>query len=548
MKQVKSTISEQSSNKLRISLRIVCLAALFSFNGVLPGGTAQAADDPLKNYTRSIVNEALYGTANATRGGTFIGSGIITNTASSLKSQADQGFNTVNPSILNLLPSVQNFLPSIPVQFADGRMIGSLSPQTTNISYSGDNQQANLNLGLGYYNSGLGKKDFAGMGGVATMLGNNLSLGASVLVNGVKKDLVLNSVFQLPQSGLRIKVTGGYLWGNQLFAFRTGNETIDVKQYSGAFSTSWISPAADPDGNGNFLHSFGFTVWEARAHQASHPDPVFTSQETATEYLVYKDPLALSEGRLFGAAADAQVALTSCLVAKGSLGYEQLKFPFADGTQERNNSPYSSLALYWEPFSTVTFGGEVKNGASEKRYTLSLQSGHWKIDSWYSKGKNSLVNDKGVMLNYSLAIFSGQNNSTLAARMQPSRTNSPSLLLNDALTRPTQLPLTFLAKVDPTAITLISSVKKAGLPDSADPDGAVTVEPVVGDLYISVGNGRPQIQEVRLSGNIFPYAGIFGVTDSQIVVNTSKLVQTGIYVISVKDINGNNFGIELTAQ
>ncbi len=530
-----------SFNKYCVFSRIIVMAALITIRGAFFVGTVDATESSLKEYSRSIAKEAITGYSAQKDTSSIFSNPLFIGTAAGIKSRPESVTNPV-------LPSLQSLLPLIPVRLADGAVLASLAPQSTSLAYNGQEQQANLNVGVGYYNSGSGKSGISGRGGFATLLGNNLSAGSAVTFDGNKSDLVINAVFQLPDSGLRIKVTGGCLWGNKQFTFTSGSSDIDIVQYDYSVSSSWIPPDAGLNSTSfSNLQSIGFTLWGASANQTSHPDPFFFTKETATEYLVYKEPFALSEGRLFGASADTQFALSSSHVVKGSLGYEQLKFPFADGTVEINRSLFSTLALYWNPLSDLTIGAEGKKGVGENRYTLSVESGHWKVDSWFSKGKNTLADDKGIMLNYSLVAFGGMNRETLAMRMRPGRTTSPTILLNEALARPVQLPLTFLAKVDPTAVSLVSRINKASLPQN-DPEGAVAVS-VDGDVFITVGTGsQPTIQEVRLDGAPFAYSGIIGTTATQVVINSYKLVVPGTYVISVRDgVAPNLYGIELKA-
>jgi hypothetical protein len=523
--------------------RIVALVdvALIIPVSIFSGSAICAELAATAHLSRSITTEALTGFPDDRVTPAVFRSGMLTDVATSMKSQAEAGG-------YSKLPKASILLPIVPLTLADGKVRGAIAPASTTLAYNGVGQRVNLNFSLGYYNPERGNGGIIGKGGIATVLCSNLAAGVSAVVYDIKKDLVFNTVWQVPNSGFRVKATSGYLWGNQLFPFTSGDATIAVEQYSWALSTSWIMPDCPRDSHdGNLLHALGITLWGAQAKQSTHPDPLYFMRETGTDYLIYKDPLALSEGQLFGAAGDAQLALRSNLVAKGSLGYEQLTFPFSDGTRERNRSLYSNLALNWEPVSTVMLDGEVKKGAGETRYTLSAESCHWKLGTWYSNGSIGIADDKGVMLGYSLVLSSGRNSTALARRMQPSRRLDSALLLSEALARPAQLPQSFLAKVDPTAVTLASTVSKASLPQN-DPDGAATIG-VDGDIFITVGaGGVPVIQDVRLNGASFAYTGIIVTTATQVVVHTKKLAGPGSYVISVTDGNLGHYGIELNAQ
>ncbi|MDP8306308.1 MAG: hypothetical protein RAO75_07390 [Candidatus Chlorobium antarcticum] len=224
----------------------------------------------------------------------------------------------------------------------------------------------------------------------------------------------------------------------------------------------------------------------------------------------------LSEGRLFGLSADLQAAFADNLVGKGSFGYEELEFPFSDDTKETNETFYTNIGISWEPFQSVTVGADWKGGASENCYSMTLSSGHWILNGWYSEGQNGIEDDKGVMLSYSLAIPYGGKKAPLAERMRPSRSENPGELLAEVQSRPLQLPTEFLAKVDLTAVTEEASISRDGLTDD------ITVDKV-GDIYLTVGNGAPTIDSVTRNGITYTSGGVIERIGTQVVIRTLKL-------------------------
>ena len=441
---------------------------------------------------------------------------------------------------------LQSILQSVPLAFASGNVSGSLSPNATNLNYQSDRLVGRFSLGLGYYNQGPGAAGAMGQGGLAGMLGGNVALGGLTVVNDLRKDVVVNAVWLEPNTGILIKLSGGYLWGRQDFTFPTGPATVDLGQYSGLISGSWIA-SDDTRDPCSCLHSIGVSFWGARVEQTSLLDPLYFMKQTESYYMVYRDNRRLSEGRLFGLAADTQVAMLPNVVAKGAIGFEQVEFPFADGTRERDGSLYSDLLVYWEPIRSITLGAGWKNGVTEDRYTLSAESGHWKVNAWYSMGDRGLVNDRGVSLTYSLLTSGSAKPVSLAMRMRPTRRGDNGVLLGEAFQRPTQLPSVFLAKVDPSDVDLVLRIGKSGLPKN-DPDRTAAVN-VDGELRITVGSGAAlDIQEVRRNDEPFAYAGIVGIAGSQVTIASKKLTTPGTYVISVKDGAMKLYGIAITVE
>jgi len=460
----------------------------------------------------------------------------------SMKSQSAAGMDPT-------LPEWQSLLPTLPVSFLNGALRASLAPASSSLAYRGEQSMFSLNLGMGYYQPERGKGSVSGRFGGAVAFGCNLAVGSAFEYTEPKKDLVLNAVWQIPSSGFRIKASSGYLWGREMYSFFTGDETVDVGQYSWMLAGSWIPPETTAeDGNrnaeqsGTGLHSIGVKVWRAFAEQRTTLDPVWFIKDTATDWEIWKDMRLLSEGELLGASLDLQFAPHPNIVAAGALGYEQVEFPFYDGTHELNRAMYSDLSLHWNPLRQVTVGAGWKNGVSENRFTGSLASGHWTLEGWYSAAKIGLVSDKGMLLSYQLFIPGESDRQTLASRMRPTRSSNTAMLLAEAIERPVELPREFLAKVDPTAVLLVNSISKAGF------DGTVEVDPVNGDLFITVGTGTPTILAVHYNGDPFTYAGIIGTTATQVVVDTQKITSAGLYVISVEDGTGAKYGVELWAE
>ncbi|MEI8032487.1 MAG: hypothetical protein WCH05_03985 [Chlorobiaceae bacterium] len=479
----------------------------------------------LPELSKSIVAEAQSQRPSGASGtlATLLASSVSTG------SRANPEGSATSQGQLNA-PNVAGMLPSVPLALADGAVNGSLSTGSTNLHYRDNSTFVSLNLGLGYLKDQNAGSALAGKVELATLPASNLALGSTIsLTDKTRRDLVLNAIWQLPDSGLRFKATGGYLWGNQTFDFVSGAANVNIEQFGYVLSTEYIIPKSD---DLNCLHSIGLSLWGARANQTSNGDGTrYFTVDAADYYLIKNDPLALSEGRLCGASADTQIAILSNLVAKGSVGYEQLRFPFAEGTSELNRSAYYNVDFLYELIPDVTFGAGYRSGAGEDRINASATAGNWQLSAFQNTGQNGVAYNRGVMLSFHLGASAGKPQGSLARRMQPSRTSDRRALLAAATTRPVQLPQSFLAKVDRSAVTEVAKVSKnvpAGTTVNSD-----------GDVFVTVGTGAPVITGITQNGTSVTYATTITTTTTQLVIHTRQLpaAQAGgdTYLISVTD-------------
>ena len=482
-----------------------------------------------KELSKSITAEALsQSNGQPVTGAPGYLAGMIASTAGSMNPGATNGDPNAQTRS-ERAPNIAGLLPSVPFALADGTVTGNLSPERASMQYHGKKSIATLGLGFGYFRPEIGNAMPGGQFELATMLGCNLALGSTFNLYENRKDLVINSVWQIPDSGIRFKASGGYLWGNQNFDFPSGLANIDLEQYSYSLAAQYI---LNESGEAGIVQSIGLSAWGAQANQKSNADgPRSFLRETATDYLIMNDPLKLSEGRLLGAAADMQFAFLSSLVLKGSLGYEQLKYPFSDGTRELNKSLYYSIDLFCEPFSSLFLGAGFRSGAGENRISVTAETGNWQLSAFHNEGQNGIADNDGIMLTCRIALPAGKQKAPLAQRMKPIRSCDTGNLLADALTRPAQLPHSFLAKVDPTAVTLAATISKAGL------NGATVNSQ--GDVFITVGSGSPTINSI--TRNALPYISttLVTTTSTQVVLHSRQLPSpdgpSDAWVITVTD-------------
>ena len=435
-------------------------------------------------------------------------------------------------------------LPPLQLALADGTINSTIGSSGSKLQYQGDRSQGSIDLGFGYLKPQNSDASVGGQAKLATMIGRQFALGSDFTMYANYRDLVVNTVWQIPDSGIRFKLSGGYLWGNQNFNFPSGAATIDLEQYSYLFSTQYVIPRSEEL---RCLQSIGLSLWGAQAHQLSgNGDPRSYLQETSSDYLIMNDPLKLSEGRLLGASADTQVALRSNMVLKGSAGYEQLRFPFSDGSRELNESAYYNLNLKYEPFRSVSIGTGYKSGAGEERFDIMCGIGNLQLDLFRSKGMNGVADNRGAMLSWHLAIPTRKQQTVpLARRMQPARSDDARTLLAESVARPAQLPRTFLAKVDQTAVSLAATVSKAALPQGATVNSS-------GDVFITVGTGAPTVNSITRNGAPYSSSTLVTATATQVVIHTRLFpvaASSGdTYVINVSDGSGTYYDVTVSTQ
>ena len=434
------------------------------------------------NLSQAIAARALseiHASAQPSSGASSYLAGMVANAAGNANATPlEQNSRALQGNV-----SIESLMPTLPFDFANGALTGTFSPSATNVQYRDNNTIGKAGFGFGFMKP---EKDHFMSGGqleLGTMASNQIAIGTNMGLYENRRDLVFNGIWQVPDSGFRFKASGGYMWGDQNFDFPSGTANIDLEQFSYAFSTNYIIPRSDQC---SCLHSVGLTVWGAHAHQMSGLDSprYFTVPNGSGGVLLYRDPLKLAEGRLVGASADTQIAFLPNLVGKGSLGYEQLEFPFANGTREIDRSAYYNVEMLYEPLPDLLLGTQYRSGAGENRIGVSAETGSWLLNAFHTKGQNGLADNNGAILTFRLGASSAKKKGNLALRMQPSRGSDTSTLLAEAIARPAYLPQTFLAKVDPTALVLEANIAVPG----------VLVKD--GDIYLIVGHGTPTVTGV----------------------------------------------------
>lgn len=429
-------------------------------------------------------------------------------------------------------------VPIPAVNVGDAGAGASIAPTSTNIRFESKNYLGHI--GLNYLSPGatygLGVKANG-----AYLLGKTVALGANLALNKNMKEAVLSGVWMPEGTHLKAKISGSYMTGQQNFNFYSGNANANLSQASYYFSTDYVVPKEQS----GYLHSVGVSTWGSQARQTNNPDPVYSVVQTPNAYQIMMDPLKLAVGTLQGEALNAQVGITKQIIAKASAGYEVLKFPFSDGTQETNKRIYQDYVAQYQPTEQIVLQAGYKLGAATNNVMLSASYAQWKLTGFKNTGVNGVVGNQGATLTYSIPLDGSVRSVAFGALTRPEIIGNSAYILRDAATRPIQLPQTFLAKVDTTAVRTVASINKAGLPNGATVDAA-------GNVLVLVGVGGGVVTQVTRNGASYVYAPTMQIVGVNLMIKTRLLpaaVSNGdAYVVSVTDSGGTPYLVNIATQ
>jgi hypothetical protein len=257
------------------------------------------------------------------------------------------------------------------------------------------------------------------------------------------------------------------------------------------------------------------------------------------------DSQKLAVGTLQGESLDAQVGITTQVIVKASAGYETLKFPFSDGTQELNIRMYQDYLIQYQPIEEVSLQAGYKIGAALNNIMLAAAYAQWKITGYKNKGVNGVIGNQGVMLTYSFPLDGVVKSTRFGTLSRPELIASSSDILRDASTRPVQLPQAFLAKVDTTAVKTAATINKAGLPNGATVNSA-------GDVVLLVGTGGGSITGVTRNGANYSNTATAQIIGNNLNIYTRQFPAAGnggdTYVYSVTDSGGTPYLVTINTQ
>jgi len=350
--------------------------------------------------------------------------------------------------------------PSLPTLRYESDGVGyEISREGSSMAYGDEDSSLEARIGLGH--GGMNRSGGISLS-AAKLVHPDLAFGVALESRSKQTDLSINLISQL-DSLSTLSISLGHMWGRETFNFFSGAAESDISQ--SALAVSYLGGLSFDNRE---VSRWGLSVWGARANQGSNLSPVTHTIETATSYDTYLDPRKLSEGRLVGGSLSFQYKQRDKFLFHPSLGYEQLEFPYADGTRETYERPTASLEMQYQFDNEAKLKWATRSGTAERRSTLGIHWGSWWVDAFYSEGLRGLKDNRGVSINYSL--LNGRHNrrsrSDLASLEQSAYLSpendlhSRKELLHSAMARPSVFPRVWLAKVDNSAVTLIQSTAK----------------------------------------------------------------------------------------
>ncbi|PTU66957.1 hypothetical protein DB032_19525 [Chromobacterium sp. Panama] len=410
----------------------------------------------------------------------------------------------VDQALASTAKSVGEGNPSLSFNTDKGNL--NLSQSALDLNRQSDDAAVSLGFGFGP-NPGV---TAAG----SVLLHPNMAIGGRLHTESKLTDVVLNAVGDLGSSGLRLQGAVNYMTGKQDFDFYRSRETARLSQFGYYGSASWFNPGASDLG----LQSMGVALWGAKAKNHSQFDTLSYVDETSDAWVLTRDHRLISAGSLAGGALELQYAPAENLVLKGAFGMERMSFPFSDGSQETTRKPYLDLKLTFAADEKNQFAFGAKTGAAERRIDVEWQRPTFSLVAFNANGVEKTSGRWGVGVNFDILALLGNKKSSggvsLASSLRPRPQQNSSELLKTAMTRPTQLPSTFLAKVDPTGLER-TIVEKSSLP----PGGVVDAQ---GNLRIPVGEGQGQVFDSQRNQASFTDS-VYKMEGNVLVVNVSAL-------------------------
>lgn len=326
----------------------------------------------------------------------------------------------------------------------------SLGPNRSGLSIVDESYRIDTSFGVGY-RTGSAKQAGAQIQ-ASKLVSTDTAFGAYISQSPGLNDFVLSSVNSLSGDRILSKLSLGHMWGEQRFNFASGAAEAKLEQSSVVGSITFQVPK-----NSLGIDTIGGSLWAAKANQKSGLQPVYFETSSGGITSTYSDPRLLSEGSLRGGAISMALSPTAHFRLSPSLGTERVIYPFSNGTNESHEQLTASVRGELNLSGGEKVYGDYRKGVAERRSTLGLKSGNWDIEAFENEGLYGLVSNRGITVIYTmLDLFDHKSRPSQAHFI--SNPNKPSRdLLSIASQRPTEMPRTFLTKVDTTAVRLLSS-------------------------------------------------------------------------------------------
>ncbi len=235
------------------------------------------------------------------------------------------------------------------------------------------------------------------------------------------------------------------------FSFQTGVDTVSLVQRSRLLSLSWI-----PWGDQYVLSpSLSLSGWSTAAEQSGSLTPIDYTVDTGTAIETYTDSRTLSLGTTSGYFAGFNIPITESIYLDQSIGQVQTRY--SDGSNSKQFASMTTLG-FRSGLGTglITF----KRNPNEANTGFSYEGDGWHIGIAKTTAKVNATEHWNV--NFGLTSYLGggpsRGSPSLAAQTLSVAENVARTDLSQLVTTPKEFSTTFLAKVNPNAVTLKSSI------------------------------------------------------------------------------------------
>jgi hypothetical protein len=372
-----------------------------------------------------------------------------------------------------------------------------IGQNNSNYSYTDYSGNSIFNIGVQnnsqYRSVGLNKPSYTASG--ATQLRKEIAVGFNYKYFDKKNDLTISVINNIPDTNIYAKVAGGVMDGKEIYNYFSGPSETHVQQYNALASLNYRNPNKFSN-----LKGMGINIWKIIAKQKSRLAPNYITKETESSYDTYMDPRELALGNVTGYSGTVRLKINNSLSAEQSFGKENLVYPLSDGTRESYKKNYLKSLIKYQIDGDSSFELSLSSGSVENKTRIEYANSGFGMSIEKVIGLNGLKDYWYVGVTYSISDYL---NPKAAAKYIQNYDNEDYLehisLLRDVSKKPSEFPTNFLAKVDPTSIKLISSVKKEIITWSSSG--------LLGSYYDSIVPNRNNIS-IQLSALNSSYAAV----------------------------------------
>ena len=311
----------------------------------------------------------------------------------------------------------------------------------------------NRTFRLGLKKSQTGSNTWGVYGAYAQPILPNVSMGLLLESMDGRIDYSISSLIINDSNTLSLRGAMSEMKSDVPFSFQTGVDTVSLVQRSRLLSLSWI-----PWGDQYVLSpSLSLSGWSTAAEQSGSLTPIDYTVDTGTAIETYTDSRTLSLGTTSGYFAGFNIPITESIYLDQSIGQVQTRY--SDGSNSKQFASMTTLG-FRSGLGTglITF----KRNPNEANTGFSYEGDGWHIGIAKTTAKVNATEHWNV--NFGLTSYLGggpsRGSPSLAAQTLSVAENVARTDLSQLVTTPKEFSTTFLAKVNPNAVTLKSSITK----------------------------------------------------------------------------------------